>query len=86
MKKLKAITIDGAKLGVERYYANTYEAKSEYDRTSAEDEFDRMTLRTLLTDYMSSDPAMRFQIAKNMFERTLSDIKVTNATPSNTSY
>ena len=33
--------------------------------------FDGAALRVLLSDYMSTDPATRFSVAKNAFERAL---------------
>ena len=39
------------------------------------DQVDKFSLRALLKDYLYTDPAMRFQIAKNAFERALKDTK-----------
>lgn len=61
---------------MKRYYPSVDKGDTEYDTSGLEDEFDRLTLRSLLTDHMKSDPATRYQIAKNQFERALVDAQV----------
>lgn len=52
--------------------------ESEYDEEFDEEEspesvFDKFTVRAVLKDYMHTDPATRYQIAMNAFERALND-------------
>jgi hypothetical protein len=44
---------------------------TEYDEQGDDEKFDSTALRTLMADYMSVDPATRFAVAKNAFERSL---------------
>jgi hypothetical protein len=48
----------------------------EYVETNDEDFFDKFSVRAVLKDYFHSDPATRYQVAKNAFERALTDAKV----------
>lgn len=75
MKKLRTIDIDGKKISVERYYPQNSTSYSEYDAENASDDFDRLTLRSILADNLREDPATRYQVAKNMFERTISSLE-----------
>ena len=76
MKKLKAIKIDDEHLKVSRYYAEEPERYTEYDTPAVDEEIDRLSLRALLADHMDSDPAARYKLASNAFERALTEIKV----------
>lgn len=76
MKKLKAIKIAEERLNVSRYYAEEPERYTEYDSPAVEEEIDRLSLRALLADHMDSDPASRYKLASNAFERALTEIKV----------
>jgi hypothetical protein len=42
------------------------------------EELDQFSLRTLLADFMHMDPGMRYQLARNAFERALVDAKARN--------
>lgn len=42
-----------------------------------DEEFDQFSLRAVLKDYMMADPATRYELAKNAFERALSDARST---------
>lgn len=74
---LKKLDIDGESLHPERYAPMVGELPSEYDREGDVDEFDRFSLKAVLKDYLHADPATRYMIAKNRFERALHDAKVT---------
>lgn len=78
MEQLKKIELDGQALKVRKYRPLTTPGDTAYDeeRDSRANAVDTFSLRTLLKDYMYSDPATRFQIAKNYFERALNDAKV----------
>lgn len=76
IKKLKKLILHDQSIQVFKFHPEVPEGKSEYDVKTSHDEFDRWSLRSLLADYMHADPAARYQIAKNMFERTLSDLRV----------
>eukprot|EP00595_Chromulina_sp_UTEXLB2642_P001191 CAMPEP_0196763470 /NCGR_PEP_ID=MMETSP1095-20130614/4123_1 /TAXON_ID=96789 ORGANISM="Chromulina nebulosa, Strain UTEXLB2642" /NCGR_SAMPLE_ID=MMETSP1095 /ASSEMBLY_ACC=CAM_ASM_000446 /LENGTH=673 /DNA_ID=CAMNT_0042116705 /DNA_START=730 /DNA_END=2752 /DNA_ORIENTATION=- len=74
IKKLKDITINGQSLHVERYYPVTSNGTSSLDVTDPlDEEFDKFTLKALMADNMYTDPATRYQIAKNAFDRALYD-------------
>ena len=73
---LKKLDIGGESLNPERYAPMVGELPSEYDREGDVDEFDRFSLKTVLKDYLHADPATRYMIAKNRFERALHDAKV----------
>lgn len=73
---LKKMDIEGESLHPERYSPLVGDLPTEYDRESEVDEFDRFSLRTVLKDYLHADPATRYMIAKNRFERALHDAKV----------
>lgn len=42
-------------------------------------QFDRLSMQSMLENYLDSDPALRYKIAKNSFERALYDAKVSDA-------
>jgi hypothetical protein len=75
MKQLRGLEIDGKKISIERYYSEDLQSYSEYDAENEAEDFDRITLRSLLADNLSEDPATRYQIAKNLFERTLATME-----------
>ena len=74
---LKKLDLGGESLHPERYAPMVGELPSEYDREGDVDEFDRFSLKAVLKDYLHADPATRYMIAKNRFERALHDAKVT---------
>ena len=81
MKKLKTVQLGGSKLIPSRYYPLSSMDTSnvtEYDmfENPDDEDFDKFSLRKLLKDYMHTDPATRYHIAKNAFERQLADAKV----------
>ncbi len=49
-----------------------------YDSEGIDEEFDKFSLKLLLKDYMSTDPAHRYAVAKNYFERALYDARSLN--------
>lgn len=72
MKQLRAITIGDVKLRPRRYHELEEEGDSEYDTESEPiKQFDRNHLHMMLKDYLTAEPAIRYQIAKNYFERAL---------------
>eukprot|EP01041_Mallomonas_annulata_P002521 gene2521-4903_t len=77
LKKLKSIQLGEGdmtqKLSFSRYRPLEGLADSEYDTEGPEEQFDQFSLRTLLKDYLHTDPATRYQLAKNAFERALND-------------
>lgn len=81
MKKLKTVQVDGSNLSPSRYYPLSSMDSSnvtEYDtfENPGDEDFDKFSLRKLLKDYMHTDPATRYHIARNAFERQLADAKV----------
>lgn len=73
LKKLKKVEIEGQKVRAERYRPLIREFASEYDASQEEESFDQLSLKTLLKDDLASDPASRYQVARNSFERALND-------------
>ena len=74
VKKLKEV----AAAGPHRFKALPYrtlvpEASSEYDSSGPHEAFDKMSLETLLRDNLASDPATRYKVAKNAFDRLVGD-------------
>ena len=79
MLALKKISIDGYLVQPERYEPLLGQSPSEYDTSSSKDDadaFDQFSLKAVLKDYVHTDPATRYLIAKNRFERALHDAKV----------
>jgi hypothetical protein len=87
-KFLRNLEIDGVKLKAERYIPLVTDFESEFDAKfdgnmqkvtkSVDEEFDRFSLKTLLADNLASDPAARYQLLQNEFERALHDAKSLN--------
>eukprot|EP01034_Spumella_vulgaris_P021583 gene21583-27621_t len=77
LKSLKAVKVDDKTLKVRRYAPLTASGSSEYDVDDQHliSTIDKYSLKTMLKDYLYTDPATRYQIAQNMFERTLQDAK-----------
>jgi hypothetical protein len=73
---LKKLNLDGVALQPEKYQPLVGEMPSEYDTPSDVDGFDQFSLKSVLKDYLHADPATRYLIAKNRFERALFDAKV----------
>ena len=76
MKQLKAITIDGNPLRVTRYRPIIPDGSHPIDDIGEEEAFDEYSMHAVMKDFMHADPATRYQIAKNHFERALVDAKV----------
>lgn len=72
MKQLKNLLVDGQRVRVEKSSKSSPPKSS----VSAEEEFDRFSNNLFLKDNLSSDPAARFQILQNSFERVLNDAMV----------
>ena len=70
MKKLRTLEVHDTKLRPRRFHDVQEEGDSAYD-VEAENikTFDRNHLHLMLKDYLSAEPAIRYQIAKNYFER-----------------
>lgn len=76
MKTLKTISAEGdVKFSIHRYRPVISMGTSEYDENGIDEDFDKFSLRAVLKDYMHSEPATRFQIARNTFDRALKDAK-----------
>ena len=58
---------------VSRYRPVVQDGLHEIDEDGDDEAFDRYGLTTILRDYMYADPATRYQIAQNYFERSLVD-------------
>lgn len=81
MAALGKLALDGCALRPERYQPLVGEGPGEYDAEGDAEDFDRFSLRAVLKDYLHADPATRFLIAKNRFERALHDAKVRPTSP-----
>ena len=90
LRALRLVTLEGATapLRAERFRPPELIGNSAYDRPGVEgdddapgggpisdESLDTWSLKHLLKDYMHTDPGLRFQIAKNAFERALVDAK-----------
>jgi hypothetical protein len=78
MKQLRGIEVGGVQLRPERNHSVAHEGDSEYDEDGESEFFDREHLKSMLTDYLSAEPAMRYQIARNYFERALYTVQVSS--------
>lgn len=76
LKGLKAMkTEEGDELKAVRFRATERDGDGDYDEAGPYEHFDRWSLKSVMTDYLGADPGLRMQIAKNVFERSLSDAK-----------
>lgn len=74
MKQIKPLKVDGLPVIVEKYRPLLTPGDSAYDGLQNEEhDFDQFSLRTVLKDFLYSDPATRYEIARNYFERALND-------------
>lgn len=83
IKQLKSTPVAGQNIKAERYRPLAIQGDSAYDVLSSSDKksvlsVDRLNLSVLMKDFMHLDPATRFQIAKNAFERELFDARVSS--------
>jgi hypothetical protein len=77
MKKLRTLQLAGLQLNPERYrQLNRTTLDPEYDIYGDDEVFDGESLKQTMQDYLHTDPATRFQIARNSFERALVTAKV----------
>ena len=79
LKFLKKCELDGTLIKADYYKPINIENDGEYDAADYEDDtvkFDGMALHGLMKDYMHAEPALRYQIARNYFERALTTAKV----------
>ena len=81
MKKLKELQLDGQNIKVDRYRPLQQGGSTAYDvvtgaKLAAQVEIERFTLSAVIRDFMHLDPASRYQIAKNAFNRALFDARV----------
>ncbi len=75
---MKNLNFGSVKIRVERYTPLNIDFQSSYDSSgneAREESFDSYSLKTLLKDSLGSDPATRYQIARNAFERAMSDAR-----------
>ncbi len=75
IKKMKSKEIDGMKLKPKVIEDGVNVGTSVYDEDGDSEHFDKFALERLLQDFMDVDPATRYQIARNAFERALADAK-----------
>jgi small subunit ribosomal protein S5 len=75
LKRLKGVDYEGSRLRPVRFSEVAVAGTSEYDVDGGDEHFDRFSLERLLRDCMDLDPATRFAIARNAFERAMSDTK-----------
>jgi small subunit ribosomal protein S5 len=72
MKQLRTVAVGDVKLRPRRFHEVEEEGDSEYDMEPENIKvFDRNHLELMLKDYLTAEPAVRYQIAKNYFERAL---------------
>jgi len=81
LKQIKAIQVSGQNIKAERYRPLQVQGDSAYDTTTNKNEkkqmaFERFNLTVLMKNFMHLDPATRYQIAKNLFQRELFDARV----------
>jgi hypothetical protein len=76
MKALSGISLNDVPLDVVRYRPVISRGTSAFDEYGDAEDFDQFSLRSLTQDFMHAEPAMRYQIARNYFERSLFDAKV----------
>jgi small subunit ribosomal protein S5 len=74
--KLSKCQIDGQYLKTIRYSPLNMENESEYDTHGFDEEWDRFHLKGVLQDFLHTDPATRFQVARNHFERAFKGAKI----------
>lgn len=90
MKALKKLSVHGIPMKVQRYRPLDAPIDSEYDEPEGSrrhrhsgdgdslESFNRFSLEMVLKDCLELDPAARYQIAKNAFERALFDAIVSD--------
>jgi hypothetical protein len=76
MRALRRLEIDGKRLKPIRNYPIEEEGDPEYDSTDLMEKFDHDHYHMMLKDYLSAEPAVRYQMARNYFERSLFSAEV----------
>ena len=80
IKKLKTIAFDSTnsnqKVIVSKYKSEAAGPTSDYDSLDSMDKFDSMMNKDMNTEFLNTNPAIRYQFLKNTFERTLFDAKI----------
>jgi hypothetical protein len=71
LKALRRIEVDGKRLKAIRNTPTREEGEPDYDSVGQADRFDRDHYNSMLKDYLSAEPAVRYQMARNFFERSL---------------
>lgn len=71
MKALRGIEVEGRKLKPIRNHPVLEEGEADYDGQGRHEAFDRDHFYYMLRDYLDAEPAIRYQMAKNYFERAL---------------
>jgi len=80
MKELRATAIEGQNIQVDKYRPLRANGETEYDETTGkllkkQVAFEKFSISGVMKDIMHLDPAARYQIAKNKFNRTLVDCR-----------
>ena len=79
MKQLRSLSAKGDfKYQPVRFMPAISPGDEGYDNEGVDEEFDKFSLKLLLKDYMTTDPAHRYAVAKNYFERALYDARSLN--------
>jgi hypothetical protein len=76
VKKIKALEIEGKRLSAERFLENPLPLQTSFDKENDIDAFHTASQRYLLDAALTADPAERFQLLRNEFDRNLFDAVV----------
>lgn len=76
MRALRRLEVNGKKLKPIRNHPVEEEGEPEYDSNGHAEKFDRDHYHMMLRDYLSAEPAVRYQMARNFFERSLYSAEV----------
>lgn len=76
MLKLNKCMIDGKRLKAIKYSPLEINGDSDFDKLGFEEEWDQFSLQHVLKDFMHADPATRWQVARNQFERAFKDATI----------
>lgn len=90
LKEIKKVSLHGILLHGDRYRPLIQQGDSDYDdntTTTGSDSSNNnaklnnmheFSLQRVLKDFMGSDPSIRYQVAKNAFQRALFDARVSS--------
>lgn len=76
MRALRRLEYDGKKLKPIRNNPVQEEGDPDYDSVDLAEKFDHEHYHMMLRDYLSAEPAVRYQMARNFFERSLFSAEV----------